>query len=355
MSLPSTSRRTSEYKPALAWFAALSAIWVFGVVTLGAFTTSIDAGMAFPDWPLSNGSINPDGWLSEIDKFAEHSHRLFGTVMGLLAIGLVVWLQARESRAWLRRLAWFALAIVIVQGVLGGKRVLLDTIAVPGFEMSLGQMLRIPHGILAHVYGCLLFAIAAALSRRWTQPVSKTRTPGARVRQLAIASTLLVLAQLVIAAVMRHNLAGLAIPTFPLTPEGGIIPGEWNYHVAIHFAHRVMACVLGVVLIWFAVAIWRDRGAGRGMKDAASALTCLLVVQIFLGAASVWSLRHPGFTTAQVVVGAIMLATTFTLGWWCYRDVLEDRARAADAAATPDTARDADHGNRPAVNAASRA
>ena len=57
---PATARN-ADYKPALAWFAAASALWVFGVVTLGAFTTSIHAGMAFPDWPLSNGSINPDG------------------------------------------------------------------------------------------------------------------------------------------------------------------------------------------------------------------------------------------------------------------------------------------------------
>ena len=50
--------------PALAAFAALAAPWVFVLVTLGAFTTSIDAGMAFPDWPLSNGSLNPPGWLT---------------------------------------------------------------------------------------------------------------------------------------------------------------------------------------------------------------------------------------------------------------------------------------------------
>ena len=75
--------RTSTYKPGLAWFAALGSAWVFVLVALGAFTTSIGAGMAFADWPLSNGSVNPHGWLTEIDKFAEHSHRLSATMMGL--------------------------------------------------------------------------------------------------------------------------------------------------------------------------------------------------------------------------------------------------------------------------------
>ena len=85
-------KRTSAYQPGLAWFAALGSAWVFVLVTLGAFTTTIGAGMAFPDWPLSNGSINPHGWLTEIDKFAEHSHRLSGIVMGLITVPLAIWL-----------------------------------------------------------------------------------------------------------------------------------------------------------------------------------------------------------------------------------------------------------------------
>jgi heme a synthase len=319
--------RTSSYKPALAWFAALGAAWVFGVVTLGAFTTSIHAGMAFPDWPLSNGSINPEGWLTEIDKFAEHSHRLFGMVMGFLAIGLVTWLQLREERGWLRKLGWAALLIVITQGILGGKRVLLDSIAVPGFEMSLGQMLRIPHGILAQVYVCVLFAIASGLSRPWIEnPVATDGKPaadiGCKIRFLASLSTLLVFVQLIVAAVMRHNNAGLAIPTFPLTPDGGLIPSVWDFRVAIHFTHRVMAVVLAVMLTWLSVSIWRSSAAGRGLKRAAGLIVGLLTVQIVLGIVSVLSIRDPYYTTAHVIGGALILATVFTVTWWVHRDMI---------------------------------
>lgn len=319
-----TTSRNSSYKPALSWFAALGAAWVFGVVTLGAFTTSIQAGMAFPDWPLSNGSINPDGWLTEIDKFAEHSHRLFGMVMGFLAIGLVAWLHLREERGWLRKLGWLALSIVIVQGVLGGKRVLLDSIAVPGFEMSLGQMLRIPHGILAQVYVCTLFAIAAGLSRTWIESASAPANAGIApgIRRLAIVSTLLVLAQLVVAAVMRHNNAGLAIPTFPLTPEGKLLPSLWDFRVAIHFAHRAMALVITGSLVWLAVALWRSPAAGRGLKHAATLILCLLAVQILLGVVTVLSIRDPYYTTAHVIGGAVLLAVVFTVSWWTHRDAI---------------------------------
>ncbi len=337
-----TSSRTSSYKPALAWFAALSAAWVFGVVTLGAFTTSIHAGMAFPDWPLSNGSINPEGWLTEIDKFAEHSHRLFGMVMGVLTVTLVTWLQLREERGWLRKLAWAALVVVVIQGLIGGKRVLLDSLPVPGFEMSLGQMLRIPHGILAQVYVCMLFAVAAGLSRSWiegTSPSASAAAPRPSVgipsgtRLLAVVSSLLIFVQLIVAAVMRHNNAGLAIPTFPLTPEGGLIPAAWDFRVAIHFTHRAIAAVLSIVLVWLAVNLWRSPAVGRGLKKAAGLIVVLLTMQILLGAAAVWTIRGPYYTTAHVIGGVSIFAVVFTVAWWSYREAIIRRETASSLTA----------------------
>ncbi len=332
MPTPVATLRTSAYRPALAWFSLLGSVWVFGVVTLGAFTTSIGAGMAFADWPLSNGSINPEGWLSNLAMFAEHSHRLFGTVMGLISIGLAVWLWKTEARRWVRRLGWAALVIVVIQGILGGKRVLLDSIAVPGFEMTLGQMLRIPHGVLAQMFVCVLFAISASLSRRWTAtPVAHVARLefSPQLRRLALAATALVWVQLVVAAVMRHNEAGLAIPTFPLTPEGGLLPSSWDFRVSIHFAHRAMALVLSCVLPWLIISIWRSTAATRGHRQAAGALLALLVLQISLGVASVWSARDPYYTTAHVIVGACLLALVFSLTWWIHRDVLSARDHAS--------------------------
>src|SRR5688572_2152801 len=163
------SRRSITHKPALALFAGIGSVWVFLLVTLGAFTTSIGAGMAFPDWPLSNGSINPEGWLQDISMFAEHSHRLTGMLMGFITIGLALWLARREERAWLRQLAFWALGIVVLQGIIGGQRVTLNAIDVPWFEMSLGELLRIPHGVLAQVNVCMLIAIAVSCSKSWIE------------------------------------------------------------------------------------------------------------------------------------------------------------------------------------------
>lgn len=331
MNAARTSVPAPVHRPALAWFAAAGSVWVFVLVTLGAFTTSIGAGMVFPDWPLSNGSVNPEGWLTDVAMFAEHSHRLSGATMGLITIALAFWLWRAEPRRWLRQLGWWSLAIVVIQGLIGGKRVLLDATHVPGFEMSLGQMLRIPHGILAQVFVCLLFAIAVGLSRRWVE--APARNAGAGVRALALAGTFLMFVQLVIAATMRHNAAGMAIPTFPLTPDGGLIPSAWDFRVGIHFAHRAMALVLTLVLGALAVAIWRS-DVSAGLKRAAAAMSALLVLQVTLGAAAIWTMRNPYYTTAHVIVGACLLASVFTLTWWTYRgsiDPLRGYGRRTDA------------------------
>lgn len=315
---PPAPSPVAPYRPGLAWFSAAAATWVFLVVTMGAFTTSIGAGMAFPDWPLSNGSINPEGWLRDIYMFAEHSHRLFGMVMGVLAISTAVWLQRRESRSWVRSLGWIALTIVVVQGVIGGKRVLLNSIAVPGFDLSLGQMLTIPHGILAQVYVCVLFAIAAAVSRPWLAGAERPLPAG--LRRASAGLVLLVLAQLVIAAVMRHNMAGLAIPTFPQsTPEGAWLPAAWDFRVTIHFIHRVMALVLTGAIMALAIAVWRQSASSAGLRRLAAGLVLLLAIQVTLGAATVLSLRNPYFTTGHVIVGALLLAVSFLLAFWMHR------------------------------------
>lgn len=319
--------RTSSYKPGLAWFAALGSTWVFVLVTLGAFTTSIGAGMAFSDWPLSNGSVNPHGWLDDIAKFAEHSHRLSGTMMGLITIALAVWLWRTEERAWLRALGWWALGIVIVQGLLGGTRVLFDGMQVPGFEMSFGQMLRIPHGVLAQVFVCVLFGIAAGTSRPWIEGAAKwSARPAERTRRLGFWCLFLLLTQLWVAAAMRHNYAGLAIPTFPFsTPAGALLPAAWDFRVALHFAHRVLAAAIGLMVFAYAHALWRDQALSARLRATSFLLVALVTLQILLGAEIIWTARSIYVTTGHVVVGALTIATIFVVTLFVHRDAIDGR------------------------------
>ncbi len=318
------TRRTAAHKPALAAFSALAAGWVFVLVALGAFTTSIGAGMAFPDWPLSNGSLNPSGWLSNVAMFAEHSHRLSAGLMTLLTAALALWIWRTESRAWLRRLAWFAVGLVVAQAVVGGLRVRLDPVQVEAVDTSAGRLFAMLHACLAQAFACTLIAIAAACSGGW---IGRRNGVGAAARAAGTACCALIFVQLGIAAVMRHSFAGLAIPTFPWSrPDGGLLPEFWDFRVGINLAHRAMACVVALAVAAFAAAIWRDAASTTSMRAGAAVLAGLLALQVALGAWIVRSARDPAVTTGHVVVGALTLATAFWLTCLAHRDTVEGPA-----------------------------
>lgn len=321
MSATPTAQRSSPYQPGLAIFATFGSAWVFVLVTLGAFTTSIGAGMIFPDWPLSNGSLNPHGWLGNIAMFAEHSHRLSAGLMSLITIALAIWIWRTESRAWLRKLAWAAVGLVLAQALVGGLRVLLDRHLVESIQTSVGRLFAMAHAVLAQLFVCTLIAIAVSCTRGWRERSIRTST---LIRRTGIVCCVLLFVQLAIAAVMRHTGAGLAIQTFPYsTPDGHWLPAEWDFRVGIHFAHRAMAGVLALALPTLAFAVRRSSGSTMAMRAAASALLSLIVLQILLGAEIIFTQRNAEMTTGHVLVGAMTLATTFWLTWVAHRDAIQ--------------------------------
>src|SRR5436853_493431 len=81
--------------------------------------------MSVPDWPNSYGYnmflFPPRLWVGGI--LYEHTHRLMGTVVGMLSIVLTIIAWRTERRRWVRWLATSVLGTVIFQGILGGLRV----------------------------------------------------------------------------------------------------------------------------------------------------------------------------------------------------------------------------------------
>ena len=118
--------RTTD-NPWLARFALLTALATLVLVCFGGLVTSHEAGMAVPDWPNTFGYnlffFPVSRWVGGI--FYEHTHRLVASGVGMLTTILAVWLWLKESRRWLRWLGIGALLAVVLQGVLGGLRVVL--------------------------------------------------------------------------------------------------------------------------------------------------------------------------------------------------------------------------------------
>ena len=105
----------------LAGTAWLTAAAGFLLVIAGGLVTSTGSGLAVPDWPLSYGTLFPP-MVGGI-RF-EHSHRVIAATVGLMTLVLTLWVLFADRRRWVRRLAIAALALVVLQGLLGGLTVL---------------------------------------------------------------------------------------------------------------------------------------------------------------------------------------------------------------------------------------
>jgi len=302
------------YRPWLFWAAVGALGWSTLLLYAGGFTTSIQAGMAFLDWPLSNGSLNPEGWTGDPDMRAEHSHRLLGAVMGLLSIGLCAAAFACRASPLLRKVGAALVALVVFQGLLGGLRVLLDQLNLGTDHNRYAQTFAVAHATFAQLYLCALAAFAIAASRSWIERSAGFRAPppqGLAAWGLVACGALAL--QLILGAVMRHAHAGLAIPTFPLTPYGTLVPPAFDFNVAIHFAHRVWALAVAVALAGFCLKIWRSPAARPAMGRSAAVLLALLFLQGYLGALTVWTVKNPHAATAHMLNGAILLALCWGL------------------------------------------
>jgi cytochrome c oxidase assembly protein subunit 15 len=118
--------------------------------------------------------------------------------------------------------------------------------------------------------------------------------------------------QLLLGALMRHTGSGLAIPDFPLA-LGRIIPPFTSDKIVIHFAHRVGALVVAMMIIWTFSRIYSAYSDHPLLYRPAATLLALLLIQWTLGAFTVWTAKSVLPTTAHVATGALILGTSFLL------------------------------------------
>lgn len=312
---------TQTYHPWLHRFAVLTTVWTLLLIGVGGVVTSKGVGLAVPDWPTTYGY---NMFLFPFSKmvggiFYEHSHRLIGSAVGFLTMILAGWLAWKDRRAWMRALGWIALAAVIVQGVLGGLRV-----------VWLKDEIGIFHACLAQAFLVLIGSIALFTSRWWLNlPAERRVVPGAdALRTFAIATTAMIFLQLILGAAMRHEHAGLSIPDFPLSYGSWIppldaasvaainqqrvqwldLPATTSAQIALQFAHRIIAILIVGCVAACAWKIRRLSAAGVPVVRGFSMLLVgLVVVQAVLGASTVWTNKAADIATAHVVVGSLTL------------------------------------------------
>jgi heme a synthase len=226
--------------------------------------------------------------------FYEHSHRLVASAVGFLTIALALSLWLQEPRKWLRWLGVAALALVVVQGVLGGLRVTL-----------LEHSLAIVHASLAQAFFALTVSLALFTSKEWREKIAEVPLADyGRLRRLAAVTTGLIYLQVMFGAVLRHT--GLRLD-----------------------AHLLFAALVTLHVVLLTVRIFKDHSDHRRLTRPALFLSAMLLVQLFLGTVSYLAkfttiLRMPidatvFLTTTHLAVGALMLVTSLVLTLRFYR------------------------------------
>ncbi len=291
---------------ALHRFAVLTACATFFLIFVGGLVTSTGSALAVPDWPLAFGQLIP-AWEGGI-RF-EFGHRLAAGTVVILTLLLMAWAWRAEPRRWVRQLVVIAFGLIIVQAILGGITVLLE----------LPLAIAVAHAATAQALFCLMVSIAIFTNPGFeTTPHIDEAPARIALPTLAAATTAIIYLQILIGAVMRHMSAGLVIPDFPLS-FGQLVPPFFNEYIAINFAHRCGAVVVTAMVLWTVARVIRTHREVAALRRPALGLFILLVLQICLGALTIWSGRNVLLTTSHVAIGAAVLATSLALTLRAYR------------------------------------
>jgi cytochrome c oxidase assembly protein subunit 15 len=302
----------------------LVAVTLF-LIFAGSLVTSTGAGLSVPDWPNTYGTFMFLFPLKDMvgGIFYEHSHRLIASTVGLMTVILALWVARRETRSWVKKLAGFALATVVLQGLLGGLTVLFFLPA----PVSSG------HAVLGQTFFIVTIVMAYSQSReRWQRVRLVNEVHDKTLARLAVVTAILIYVQLILGAVMRHTESGLAVPDFP-TMAGAYWPtfdaqmlgwiNSWRYdfdlpavtwsQVVIHLTHRLVAILVSVSVLTLGFRILVRHHARREILLLGLAMMVILVLQFSLGALTILTGKQFVVTSVHVTMGAFLLGLSILM------------------------------------------
>ena len=257
--LPNTQHSalsTQHFRQGPHRVAVLAAALCWPLLLSGGQVTTYRVGMAVPDWPTTFG-INLflyNMWESSWAVFIEHRHRLFGSALGFATIALALWFGLADRRRWMKALGGVALLAVVAQGLLGGARVLRNSTEMAAL-----------HGCTAQAVFALLVALCVFSGRGWAE-AGEPRPDEGRFRRRSAVTLLLIYAQIVAGALLRHFGEGLIVHAL-------LAAAVWGHVAALAWRVEVR------------------KGEVPALVPAARAMAAFASIQIALGVAAWWFLR----------------------------------------------------------------
>lgn len=188
----------SVVAPVVRRLASVTCLVALLPIGMGALVTTLKAGMAFADWPSSDGQnmlLYP--WFKDFfehpDKFVEHGHRLAGVLIGLVSICLAIsgWVAGNKA---IRIFVTAILISVIGQGLLGGARVLMDR-----------QVMAMIHSVTGAMFFSLCLVFRLYCSPQWSKWKSvDDQKLGPTGAALVCVLPILIGGQYVLGGLLRH-------------------------------------------------------------------------------------------------------------------------------------------------------
>jgi len=260
------------------------------VVTLGALTRLLDAGLGCPDWPGCYGQITPpdSSEHTTVDQgkaWMEMIHRYAASTLGLVILIIAFTIHKDPSTsAKARTVSRVLLALVIVQGLFGMWTVTLKLL---------------PQIVTLHLIGGMTvlattFWLNLLLCKK-PRPVIHNKPT-----VFAILALVLLSCQIALGGWTSSTYSGLACTDFP-TCDGHVVPplvfddafhitefSDRNYEgghlpaearVTIQYIHRVMALIVTITLLTLFFKLRQI----EALKPQANILLGFLILQLSLG------------------------------------------------------------------------
>jgi heme A synthase len=279
----------------MTWFQRLLLITIlatFVLVVIGGTVRATDSGLGCPDWPTCHGELIPSG---DHHTLIEFSHRTAAAVVGVLFLGVTFFAFKDERRHplvfWL---AFSAGLLLLFQIILGGVTVLNE---LP------------PEIVAAHLatamafMGVMIVALTVSVMQR-REVRALAGAGGSAFTRLAIASAGVALVTLVLGSYISGTEASLACSGWPLC-NGSVLPGG-NSDVGLHYLHRLLAGLLGLLLLGLVYTAFEERRRQPVLLAGVVAAGALFVVQALVGAANIWTTLADGVVVAHLSLAALL-------------------------------------------------
>ncbi len=278
-----------------------STLATFLLISIGGLVRATKSGLGCgTDWPDCLGRLTPS--LRDRAMVIEYSHRAAAGVVLLLlaALALAALLRHRDRPALLWP-ALGALGLALAQAGLGAVVVKLELEA-----ESVVLHLAAALGLLA----VLVYLTGATFASEARLPDPEDRSSARQAMVAAAAALLLLLVGSYLTGVGEAQNAGF--PSWPLI-DGELVPDLSVGITALHWLHRALAVLVGVVVLVVSLRLIRRKRELPTASRLGHAVGALYSLNILIGAANVWTQRAPGinsaFTTAHLAIGALVWGT----------------------------------------------